>query len=217
MNLAYYWRTLFPAPGDFFMPSAVSTVSVITRWRRFCRNRRGTSAIEFALVAPVFVALLGAIVETAIIFFAGQVLETVNQDAARLIFTGQAQTAGDDGSHPVDAANFMLNYVCTSATHPNALADVLFDCKNGIYLDVQKYSSFQNVTINSQIDSGGNFINNMQFNPGGRCDIVVVRMFYQWPLFITGLGYDISNLTGHKRLLSATAAFKNEPYNGSCP
>jgi len=45
----------------------------------------------------------------------------------------------------------------------------------------------------------------------------VVRMFYQWPLFITGLGYDISNLTGHKRLLSATAAFKNEPYNGSCP
>jgi hypothetical protein len=37
-------------------------------------------------------------------------------------------------------------------------------------------------------------------------------LFYQWPLFVTGLGYNIANLTGSKRLLSATAAFRNEPY-----
>jgi hypothetical protein len=93
----------------------------------------------------------------------------------------------------------------------------LFSCPN-IYIDVQNYkSSFANITISSQIDGNSNFINNMQYNPGGPCDVVVVRLFYQWPLFVTGLGYDISNLTGHKRLLSATAAFKNEPYNGSCP
>ena len=34
--------------------------------RRFRRNRRGSAAIEFALVAPVFFALLFAIIETAI-------------------------------------------------------------------------------------------------------------------------------------------------------
>ena len=61
--------------------------------RRFGRNRRGSAAVEFALVAPVFFALLFAIIETAIVFFAGQVLETVTQDSARLIMTGQAQTA----------------------------------------------------------------------------------------------------------------------------
>ena len=43
-------------------------------------------------------------------------------------------------------------------------------------------------------------------------DIVVVRLFYQWPLFVTGLGYNIANLNGSKRLLSATAAFRNEPF-----
>jgi hypothetical protein len=37
-------------------------------------------------------------------------------------------------------------------------------------------------------------------------------MFYQWPLFVTGLGYNVSNLTGNKRLLVATAAFQNEPF-----
>jgi hypothetical protein len=83
---------------------------------------------------------------------------------------------------------------------------------NGIYIDVQSYPSFSSVNINSQIDGSGNFINNMQYKPGGAGDIVVVRMFYQWPLFVTGLGYNIANLSGSKRLLAATAAFQNEPY-----
>jgi len=61
--------------------------------RRFRRNHRGSAAVEFALVAPMFVALLFAIIETALMFFASQVLETVTQDSARTIMTGQAQTA----------------------------------------------------------------------------------------------------------------------------
>jgi hypothetical protein len=118
-----------------------------------------------------------------------------------MIFTGQAQTAAYTQSQ-------FATYVCGQVP-------ALFTCSN-IYIDVQSYNSFQNVTINSQIDGGGNFVNNMQYNPGGPCSIVVVRLFYQWPLFVTGLGYNISNLAGNKRLLSATAAFRNEPYNGSC-
>jgi Flp pilus assembly protein TadG len=41
----------------------------------FVRNGRGSAAVEFALVAPVFFALLFAIIETAIMFFASQALE----------------------------------------------------------------------------------------------------------------------------------------------
>jgi hypothetical protein len=92
---------------------------------------------------------------------------------------------------------------------------VLFDCTNGIYIDVKSYppGSFASVTINNQIDSSNNFVsNNLQYSPGGRGDIVVVRLFYQWPLFVTGLGYNIANLSGSKRLLAATVAFQNEPY-----
>ena len=43
---------------------------------------------------------------------------------------------------------------------------------------------------------------------------VVVRGFYQWPLFVTGLGYNIANIgrgTLNKRLLVATSAFHVEP------
>jgi Flp pilus assembly protein TadG len=187
------------------MPSVVSTAFVTGLWRRFRRNRRGSAAVEFALVAPVFFALLFAIIETAIMFFAGQVLETVTQDSARTILTGQTQTAG------YDQGRFKSNVVCPSG----AVASVLFDCSN-IFIDVQSYNSFQNIAIGSQIDGSKNFINNMQYNTGGPCAIVVVRMFYQWPLYVTGLGYNITTLTGNRRLLYGTAAFKNEPYNGSC-
>jgi hypothetical protein len=89
---------------------------------------------------------------------------------------------------------------------------VLFDCTNGISIDVQSYSAFSSVSISNPIDAGKNFVPPNNYSPGGPGDIVVVRLFYQWPLIVTGLGYNISNLTGSKRLLTATAAFRNEPY-----
>jgi Flp pilus assembly protein TadG len=176
---------------------AVPTAIAGNIFHRFRRNRRGSAAVEFALVAPVFFALLFAIIETAIMFFASQVLETVTQNSARQILTGQAQTAS------LTQAQFQ-SYVCTQIP-------ALFNCNN-VFVDVQSYSSFSSVTIATQIDGSKNFVNNMQYSPGGPGDIVVVRLFYQWPLFVTGLGYNISNLSGSQRLLSATAAFRNEPY-----
>ena len=57
-----------------------SAVPAPRSMRRFRRDRRGSAAVEFALVAPVFFALLFAILETGIMFLAGQVLQTVAQD-----------------------------------------------------------------------------------------------------------------------------------------
>jgi Flp pilus assembly protein TadG len=191
------------------MPS-LATASVRNALRRFRRNRRGSAAVEFALVAPVFFALLFAILETALMFFASQVLETMTQDAARTVLTGQAQSGGVaackvSGQPAPCALGTFTTYVCSQIP-------ALFSCGN-LYVDVESYpSGFASVVINSQIDSSNNFVNNMQYTPGGPGDIVVVRVFYQWPLFVTGLGYNISNLAGSKRLLVATAAFRNEPY-----
>jgi hypothetical protein len=118
-----------------------------------------------------------------------------------MILTGQAQT----GSYT--QAQFKT-YACNQIP-------ALFTCAN-LYIDVESYSSFSNVTINSQIDGSNNFTSgNMKYCPGNPGDIVVVRLFYQWPLIVTGLGYNISNLSGSKRLLVGTAAFRNEPYSNA--
>jgi Flp pilus assembly protein TadG len=165
---------------------------------RFRRNRRGSTVVEFALVAPMFFALLFAIIETAFMFYASQILETVTQDTARLVMTGQAQ------NQAYTQAQFKAD-VCSRI-------GTLFDCVGGIAVDVQNYPTFAAVNVGNPIDAGKNFTNPNNYNPGGPGDIVVVRLFYQWPILVTKFGYDISNLSGSKRLLTATAAFQNEPY-----
>ena len=184
-------------------PPATSAVSLASLLRRFRRNGEGAAALEFALVAPVFLALLFAILETAVMFFASQVLETITQNSARMILTGQAQAAN------YQAGDFKT-YVCNQIP-------ALFSCNN-IYVDVENYSSFSAITFNNQIDGGGNFIsNNLQYSPGGPHCTVVVRVFYPWQLFVTGLGFNLSNMANNQRLLIATAAFKNEPFSGGNP
>ena len=132
------------------------------------------------------------------VFFASQVLETVTQDSARVIMTGQAQLAS------FTQAQFK-NLVCSKVV-------ALFDCVNGISIDVQSYSAFSAVNVADPIDAGKNFVPPNNYLPGGPGDIVVVRLFYQWPLLVTGLGFNVANLSGSKRLLTSTAAFQNEPY-----
>lgn len=178
------------------MPSHIRSFNGLLR--RFRRNRGGSAVVEFALVAPMFFALLFAIIETAFMFYASQVLETVTQDSARLIYTGQAQGSA------LTQAQFKSN-VCSRVA-------ALFDCVNGITVDVQSYSSFAAVNIADPIDAGKNFTNPNNYSPGAAGDIVVVRLFYQWPILVTKFKYDISNLAGSKRLLTATAAFQNEPF-----
>jgi Flp pilus assembly protein TadG len=166
--------------------------------RRLARQQDGAVAVEFGLVAAPFLALVFAIMETAIIFFAGQALETAVADSARLIMTGQAQTQG------FSAAQFK-NQVCAKIFG-------MFDCQNGVSVDVQKFSAFANVTNTSPV-SNGTFTPPNNYNPGGPGDIVMVRLFYQYPVYVSLLGFNLSNLTGGKRLLAATAAFRNEPYS----
>jgi Flp pilus assembly protein TadG len=173
--------------------------------RRFRRNNRGSAVVEFALVAPIFFGLLFAIIELALVFFASQMLETVTQDSARTIMTGQAQNGQVTGcSTPCTQAQFK-DLVCSKIT-------MMFDCVNGISIDVQSYSAFGSVNIASPIDASKNFVAPNNYLTGGPNDIVVVRIFYKWPLVVTGLGFNIANLSGSKRLLTATAAFQNEPY-----
>lgn len=74
------------------MPSPAPTrFRLLATLRRFRGSRRGSAAVEFALVAPMFFALLFAIIESALMFLASQVLESASQNSARVLLTGQAQ------------------------------------------------------------------------------------------------------------------------------
>jgi Flp pilus assembly protein TadG len=169
--------------------------------RRFAKGDEGIAAVEFGIVAAPFLALMFAIMETAIVFFASQTLETAVADSARLIMTGQAQSGG------FTQAQFK-NAVCAKILG-------LFDCQGGLQIDVKTYAGFSSVSNAKPIDANGNLLTNFGYQPGNACDIVVVRLMYQWPVYVSLLGFSLADLSGNKRLLMATAAFRNEPFGSS--
>jgi Flp pilus assembly protein TadG len=165
---------------------------------RFGASQRGATIVEFGLIALPFFALLMAILETGLMFFAGQTLETAVGNAARMIRTGQAQEQG------FDEARFREE-ICH-------LAGLVMDCENKLKLDVKVFPVFEAIDLspgigeNGEVDDAG-----FTFEPGHGNDIVVVRAFYDWPVFANILGFTLDSGNG-SHLLTATVAFRNEPF-----
>jgi Flp pilus assembly protein TadG len=126
------------------------------------------------------------------------VLETVTQDSARMIMTGQEQSAGKT----------QVDFKAVVCGKVNAL----FNCASGITVDVESFPQFGVVSLPDPVDASCNYSPPNNYLPGGPGDIVVVRLFYQWPIFVTGFGFNLSCGSGSTRVLTATAAFQNEPY-----
>jgi Flp pilus assembly protein TadG len=168
--------------------------------RKLIRQKEGSASVEFGLIAAPFLAMIFAIMETAVVFFAGQALETAAADSSRLIMTGQAQSSG------YTAAQFKTA-VCGKIYG-------LFNCASGLYVDVKTYTNFSNINnATLPVDSSGNLqTGNFGYQPGGPGDIVVVRLMYQWPVYVSLLGLNLTDMSGGKRLLMSTVSFRNEPY-----
>ena len=174
-----------------------------TRFRA-CRNLGGcekaSTAVEFAFVAAPFMALLVVMLQTALVFFAGRVLDETTEEASRYIMTGQAQTSGMSQSG-------FATWVCGQTF-------ALFTCGN-FMINVQNYSSFSSASTTTPtltFNANGNVSNTWSYNTGNPGDIVVVQVMYQWPIVLGPLGFNLSNLSNGNRLLVSTAVFKNEPY-----
>jgi Flp pilus assembly protein TadG len=132
-----------------------------------------------------------------LVFLAQQVLQTATTEGARLVMTGQAQT------QKLTAAQFQQD-VC-------GFASALFTCSN-IYVNVQTFTSFSGMTQTSPLQNGQFQSADMNFGTGGPGDVVLMQVFYQWPIVLGPLGFNLSNMSGNNRLLVGTAVFRNEPY-----
>lgn len=169
----------------------------LARWRS---DRRGATAVEFALVAfPFFVMLMG-LLEVATIFIVSTILEHGATEAARKIRTGEFQAGTPTlEAFKTDICNNMAN---------------LFDCQNNISIDVRgDFASFGDTVDPSPLDSDGKFDDSaFTFDSGGRNSIIVVRVFYQWPLFTPVITAPLANMENNQRLIQSTVAFKNEPF-----
>lgn len=60
-------------------------------WRRFTHDRRGTAAVEMAIVAPVYILLLAGMLAYGIYFGASHSVQQLASDAARVSVAGLSE------------------------------------------------------------------------------------------------------------------------------
>lgn len=160
----------------------------------------GAAAVEFALVALPFLALVFATLQGALMFFVNAYLETVTEKAGRMILTGNAQTQGLTQSTFADK-------VCGQIVG-------LLKC-GSLMIDVSTAADFASANVATPTltyDKNGKVTNNWSFAPGAQGSIVVVRVMYQWPIAVNLMGLNLANLSNKSRLLMSTAVFRNEYY-----
>lgn len=172
------------------------------RGRNFGRDDRATTAVEFGLLGIPFFAIIGAILETALVFFAGQVLDSAVQDSSRLIRTGQAKDA------KFDSALFKTE-VCSRLYG-------LFDCSQ-LKLRTSVVDTFKagSLTQSAPLDDEGKWKADWdqdKYNGGLKSSVVMVEAYYKWPVVINLGGFNLQNTPDGKRLLSAVRLFSNEPF-----
>ncbi len=171
---------------------------------RLGRDERGATLIEFGILGLPFFLIICAILETSVVFFGGQILDSAVQDSARLIRTGQAQAA------TYTAANFR-SAIC------NGLYG-LFDCDK-VRVNVSVITSFADATVGYPVASGSSCTPSEcewtlaeGYNPGVGGDVVLVQAYYKWPTVVNLLGFNLQNQPDGTRLMGAVRVFRNEPF-----
>lgn len=176
-------------------------MAAIAANRRFLTDKRGAAAVEMALVSLPFFALIIAALQLGLFFFSQSALEIATEKSARLVLTGTVQAQATTQQQ-------FLTTVCSK------LPSILNNCAN-LMVDAQVYTSFSGSNTTAPTityNPNGTVSNTWNYNVGGANDIVVLRVMYLLPVVTGPLSFSIGNTSYGKRLLMATAVFKNEPY-----
>lgn len=182
------------------IPGGAPLSRAMRRTRAYLKDRRGSMAVEFAMVSAPFIFLIFSVLEVAIILMISMSLDSALDDAVRKIRTGELQTAGG-----ATGASFKTA-VC------NGMNWIKTQCQANLSIDVRVYPNFAAVNPPNPVANGAFNPAVLTFNPGTAGDVVVARAYFVWPLITPLLSQGLSKLSGNRAVITSTVAFRNEPY-----
>lgn len=170
-----------------------------SQFKPFWRNETGATAVEFAMVGPIFFAILFSMLETGWMMAKTAVLDDAVAQASRQIYTGQAPTKA-----AIEAA------ICDAAF-------VFSDCINNINVETTVISDFSSppTTDVECLDSADTaFTPTVNYSTGSDSQIMFMRVCVTTKVMTPGLGVGLAlgkTSTDRFQLVSSTA-FMNEPF-----
>ena len=182
---------------------------LLRAFRRFGAAVEGVSAIEFAMLLPLFSGLLFMILQVGLYFYYSTYLAYATDVAARHIMTGDVATQG------LTAAQFRTNYLCPAL--PGGMS-----CNN-VITNVQVVPAGNNgagwtaLTTSSGIirPAMNNATTTFCIGTGG--SLIAVEVFFAMP--VLGLPQMLPGASTFNNqsvvFIQATAALKNEPFTAT--
>ncbi|MHA6298669.1 TadE/TadG family type IV pilus assembly protein [Devosia sp. CAU 1758] len=171
--------------------------------RRLMRDERAVTAVEFGMLALPFFAIVGAILQTSVVFLAAQVLESAVNDASRAIRTGQVQTGS------VTLEQFRAD-VC------GRLFGLFADC-DGLHVRVNVVTNFQSASVAPPLAADCtapcDWSEAETWTPGVGKSVVLVQVYYRYPVVVQLGPLGMSNMGDGRRLIGSATVFQNEPFS----
>ncbi|MFB9978833.1 TadE/TadG family type IV pilus assembly protein [Mesorhizobium kowhaii] len=172
---------------------------------RFLRDRRGSTAIEFGILAIPFALLVFAILESCIAFAGQEVMANITDDVARRLRTGQLRAADIAGDN-------LKNMIC------NKLEIIVSqDCPNQLMVDLRQFTTFAAASLagfkikanDVQLTNGTAEVS-FSVTAGAAESRNMLRVFYKWPIMTDLLA---QSMGGNKTLHFASVTWQNEPFD----
>lgn len=171
--------------------------------KRFIQNVKGTVAIEFAFIAPVFLALVLSTLELGWTMTKIALLDNAVARASKFVYIGAAT-----GGNPTQAG--LEQFICDEAL-------VIHNCANNISVELTVITDFQSPPAWDApcIDSDDTDLAPVVgYTPGGGGDIVFMRVCITTDLFTPGMGMGLalSRTDAGRSQIVSSLAFMNEPF-----
>lgn len=170
--------------------------------RRYAGDREGAAAIEFAIVAPVFLALMFSIFEIGWFYFVNATVDGAASTAARVMRTGQAEG--------VSSGEFFHLITCPRLK-------ILGDCSERMTVEVKKYDNFSALAADAGApfvcrDADQNAIDNIAYDTSEELGIYRIRVCFLYNTLNPAIGMNLSQNSLGQRKVTATYILRAEPY-----
>ncbi|MBP2159729.1 MULTISPECIES: TadE/TadG family type IV pilus assembly protein [Asticcacaulis] len=181
------------------MPAKTRTLRWIAELRKGSFDRRGSAAVEFALIAFPLIFMIFCCLELALIVLLSVTLDNATDLAARQIRTGILTQSNST------AASFRQK-ICANMSWLSG------SCAGSLQVDVQTYDSFAQVPKTDLIKNGQFDSANFAYVIGKGSKIQMVRAYYEWPMFTPFLQAGMTTLSNKNAVITTKVVFRNEPF-----
>ena len=189
--------------------------------RRFRRDDKAATAVEFGIIALPFLGVLLAIFESTFTLFNAEILDSVAANTSRQLMTGQIQS---NGSTCASQKTTFQNMICPlSGPRPSTALPSNFDCSK-VIIDVRASSGVDNLDVSNSLYQNPS---SAQFSPAAQGQNNIIRIIYPLPVILpTMMGSTTSSMKiirgkndaqvsgAWKHILMGIAVFRTEPYGG---